>query len=192
MQNGELWMEFHDLGLERCGFASRIRCRKPLVRAVAGCRDIHKTAETPDTAGPHLGLHSHHKETPHLPGLKAPRNANPTVVVSCQSDKKWARYGVCSHPYMLPYPKILLFLGLRPPGGKGRQDAYWAQHGYQKRLRKRREAPASAGSAGSAKSAENILPTYSTPEITQPHVMSGTYVAVLRSKTCEPAEKAMT
>ena len=117
-------MEFHDLGLERCGFASRIRCRKPLVRAMAGCRDIHKTAETPDTAGPHLGLHSHHKETPHLPGLKAPRNANPTVVVTCQLDKKWARYGVCSHPYMLPYPKILLFLGLRPPGGKGSQDAY--------------------------------------------------------------------
>ena len=57
---------------------------------------------------------------------------------------------------------------------------------------KRREALGSAGSAGSAKSAENILPTYSTPEITQPHVMSGTYVAVLRSKTCEPAEKAMT
>ena len=58
--------------------------------------------------------------------------------------------------------------------------------------KKATEAPGSAGSAGSAKSAENILPTYSTPEITQPHVMSGTYVAILRSKTCEPAEKAMT
>ena len=72
VQNGNLWMEFHDLGLERCGFASIIRCRKPLVRAVAGCRDIHKTAETPDTAGPHLGLHSHHKETYQLVALKAP------------------------------------------------------------------------------------------------------------------------
>ena len=128
VQNRQLWMEFHNLGLERCGFARRIRRRKPLVRAVAGCRDIHKMAETPDTAGPHLGLHSHHKETPHLPGLKAPRNANPTVVVSCQSDKKWARYGVCSHPYMLPYSKILLFLGLRPPGGSGSHSSYWAQH----------------------------------------------------------------
>ena len=109
VQNGKLWMEFHNIGLERCGFARRIRCRKPLVRAVAGCRDIHKTVETPDTAGPHLELHSQHKETPHLPGLKAPLNANPTVVVSCQLDKKWVRYGVCSHPYMLPTPKYCYF-----------------------------------------------------------------------------------
>ena len=162
------------------------------MRVVSRCRDIKYFVVVKVHIWPHLGVHSHDKQIPWLIGLKAPQNTNTMVVVSCQSDKKWARYGVCSHPYMLPYPKILLFLGLRPPGGRGRQDAYWAQHGYQKRLRKRREAPASAGSAGSAKSAENILPTYSMPKITQPHVMSGTYVAVLRSKTCEPAEKAMT
>ena len=72
MQNVKLWMEFYVLRLERCEILRKIRCNKPLVGAVVGCQDIHKTAETPDTAGPHLRLHSQHKETPHLPGLKAP------------------------------------------------------------------------------------------------------------------------
>ena len=72
MQNEKLWMEFHVLGLERCGSSRRIRCHKLLVPAVAGCRDIQKTAETSDTVGPHLGLHSHHKETYQLIALEAP------------------------------------------------------------------------------------------------------------------------
>ena len=84
MQNGQLWIEYYDLGLERCAFTSRIRCSNPHVRAMTGCRDIQKIVETPDIVVPHMGAHSHDKEIPQLVGLKAPENASRMQVVSCK------------------------------------------------------------------------------------------------------------
>ena len=55
MQNGQLWMDYYDLGLERCAFTSKIRCNNPHVRAITGCRDIQKIAETPDIVELHVG-----------------------------------------------------------------------------------------------------------------------------------------
>ena len=141
LPNAKLWTESYVWGLVGKCFAMGVWGNHLHVRAMNGYWDINYFVVVKVPVCPHLGVHSHHKETYQLVVLEAPWNANRMVVVSCKSDKNWGRYGVCSHPYMLPTSKYYYFWVWGHPEAVGGTPPTMHSIGAARTRHKRPEAP---------------------------------------------------